>query len=107
MNTNLEAIEIPKEDISHFCARWQITELAFFGSVLRDDFRADSDLDILVTFADIAHWGLLEHLQMEQELAAIMGKEVDLISKRAIESSDNWLRRQEILQSAQVFFVDH
>ena len=99
------AIKIPEEEIGRFCQRWHITELAFFGSVLRDDFRPGSDLDILVTFADVANWGLLEHLQMEQELAAILGKEVDLISKRAVEHSDNWLRRREILDTAQVFFT--
>ena len=105
MTTYSTVIEVPKEELSRFCQRWHITELAFFGSVLRDDFRSDSDLDVLATFADTAHWGLLEHLQMQQELADILGKEVDLISKRAVEQSDNWLRRQEILDAAQVFFA--
>lgn len=98
-------IEIPEEELGHFCLQWQIIELAFFGSVLRDDFRSNSDLDVLVTFAATAQWGLLEHLQMQQELTTIFGKEVDLISRRAIEQSDNWLRREEILNAAQVFFV--
>jgi predicted nucleotidyltransferase len=98
-------IEIPEEELGRFCQKWQILELAFFGSVLRDDFRSDSDLDVLVTFANTAHWSLLEHLQMQQELTTIFGKEVDLISKRAIEQSDNWLRREEILNAAQVFFA--
>jgi predicted nucleotidyltransferase len=80
-------------------------ELSFFVSVLGDDVRSDSDLDVLVTFANTAHWSLLEHLQMQQELTTIFGKEVDLISKRAIEQSDNWLRREEILNAAQVFFA--
>ena len=62
-------------------------------------------MDILVTFDDTAHWGLWNHLQMQQELSTILGKEVDLISKRAVEQSDNWLRRQEILGTAQVFYA--
>ena len=99
------AIEIPEEKIGRFCQRWHISELAFFGSVIRNDFRSGGDLDILVTFADVANWGLLEHLQMQQELAAILVREVDLISKRAVEQSDNWLRRQEILDTAKVFFT--
>jgi uncharacterized protein len=99
------AIALPQQAIREFCQRWKITELALFGSVLRNDFRPDSDIDILVTFAPTANWGLLEHTQMQQELEAMLGRAVDLISKRAIERSSNWIRRQEILSTAQTIYA--
>ena len=74
---------------------WRIIEFAFFGSVLRDDFDAASDLDILVAFAPNADWSLLDHVQMEQELEALLGRKVDLLSRRSVERSHNWLRRRE------------
>ena len=101
---NNPGIRIPADEIAKFCQRWKISELALFGSVLRDDFGPDSDLDILVTFAEEADWGLFDHVQMEQELEASFGRGVDLISKRAVEHSVNWVRRQEILDAARVLF---
>lgn len=98
-------IHIPKTQIADFCRRWQINEFALFGSALRDDFSPESDLDTLVTFAPGADWGLLDHLRMEQELANLVGRKVDLFSKRAVASSHNLVRRQEILRTAQVVYV--
>jgi len=98
-------IKLPKDKIKDFCRRWQIAEFALFGSVLRDDFGPDSDLDILVTFAPEADWSLLDHVRMEQELEALLGREIDLVSRRAIERSSNWIRRQAILGTAQPFYV--
>ena len=93
--------------LAQFCARWRICELALFGSILRDDFRADSDVDLLVTFADDAPWSLLDQVQMQQELQLLFSRPVDLISRRALEASPNWLRRDAILQSARVLFSEH
>jgi len=98
-------IDLPKEQIADFCRRWQITELALFGSVLRGDFDPDSDLDVLVTFASGADWSLLDHLRMEQELTELLGRKIDLLSKRAVEQSHNWIRRREILTTSQVIYV--
>lgn len=95
---------IPMNEIAKFCQRWQIGELALFGSASRDDFGPDSDLDILVTFAADAEWGLFDHVQMQQELQTLLHLSVDLISKRALERSQNWLRRQEIIDTAQTLF---
>lgn len=97
---------LPMSEIAHFCQRWQIQELALFGSVLRDDFNPNSDVDILVTFTSDADWGLLDHAKMQQELQALLHRNVDLITKRAIESSPNWLRRNEILKTAQILFPE-
>jgi predicted nucleotidyltransferase len=96
------AFPLPAEAITQFCRRWKIRELALFGSVLRTDFRPDSDVDVLVTFANDAHWGILAHVQMQQELATILQRPIDLISKRALEQSPNWMRRNAILKTAQV-----
>jgi uncharacterized protein len=98
-------IEIPKDQITDFCRRWKITELALFGSVLRDDFRPDSDVDVLVTFAPDARWSLFDHVDMEDELRRILGRPVDLVNRRGIERSRNPLRRRAILESAQVVHV--
>ena len=98
-------IDIPKKQIAEFCRRWNIAEFALFGSVLRDDFDLDSDLDILVTFAPEADWSLLDHLRMERELSDILGKKIELLSKRAVEQSHNVIRRREILNTAEVIYV--
>ena len=95
---------IPMDKIVEFCHRWRIRELALFGSALRKDFRPDSDLDILATFADDADWGLFDHVQMQQELQTLLQRRVDLVSRRALERSQNWLLRQEILDTAQMLF---
>lgn len=98
-------IDISKEAIAHFCQYWHITEFALFGSVLRDDFHLDSDIDVLVTFAPDVKRGLSETLQMKEELQDIFGRKVDFIVKAAIERSENWLRRKNILESAQVIYA--
>jgi predicted nucleotidyltransferase len=101
----LKNLELPMERIRAFCDRWQIIEFALFGSVLRDDFRPNSDIDVLVTFAPEAKRGLSETLQMKDELQTIFGRKVDFIVKAAIERSENWLRRKNILESAQVIYA--
>ena len=98
-------IDIPQEKIIGFCRRWKITEFALFGSVLRDDFGPESDIDVLVTFATEARWSLLDHVEMQDELKAIFGRNVDLISRRGIERSRNPIRRKEILNSVEIIYA--
>ena len=97
-------IKLPGKKIADFCRRWRITELALFGSALREDFTPESDLDILVTFDPEANWGLLDHVRMEQELADLLGREIDLLTKRSVERSHNPIRRQHILDTAEVIY---
>ncbi len=97
---------LPMTEIAKFCRRWKIQELALFGSVLRDDFNPDSDVDVLDTFMSDGDWGLLDHAKMQQELQALLHRNVDLITKRGVEGSLNWLRRNEILKTAQVLFSE-
>jgi predicted nucleotidyltransferase len=98
-------IEIPKEKIVEFCKKWKIREFAFFGSVLRDDFQPDSDIDVLVTFDEDAHHSLFDLVDMQDELKVIFGREVDLVSKRGIESSRNYIRKNAILSSAEAIYA--
>jgi hypothetical protein len=99
------AFDIPSDKIADYCRRWKITEFALFGSALRDDFHRKSDIDVLVTFERDAHWALFDMVDMQEELKDIFGRDVDLVSRRGIESSQNYLRRKEILSSAKVIHV--
>ncbi len=101
----VKATPITKEVLAKFCRRWKVAELAVFGSILGDDFSPDSDVDLLVTFTPDADWGLFDHVKMEQELKALLKRNVDLVSRRAIERSQNWIRRKSILNSAQVVYA--
>jgi len=98
-------IEIPEQQIAAFCRKWKITELALFGSVLGEDFRPESDVDVLVTFAPNPGWSIFDHLHMEEDLEAVFGRKVDLVSRQAIEESHNPIRRKVILESAKVIYV--
>ncbi|MDX2212226.1 MAG: nucleotidyltransferase family protein [Oculatellaceae cyanobacterium bins.114] len=97
-------IEIPYEKIAHFCQHWQVTEFALFGSVLREDFRPDSDIDVMVQFDTNAYPTFFDLSNMEDELKTIFQRDVDLVTRKGIESSRNYLRRQAILSSAQVIY---
>lgn len=99
------AIELPMEKIAEFCHKWQVTELALFGSVLRDDFRPDSDIDVMVQFHPDAHPTFSTLDQMETELKTIFHRDVDLVTRQGIETSRNYLRRHEILSSTQVIYA--
>ena len=95
-------IDIPREAIRDFCKRWRITELSLFGSVLRDDFRSDSDIDVLVSFDESTEWTLFDLVKMQDELAEIFGRKVDLVSRRGLEASRNHLRKNTIIDSTEV-----
>lgn len=98
-------IPIDRESLSRFCRRWGIVELALFGSVLRDDFGPGSDVDVLVTFGPGSGVTLFDMATMREELRAIFGREVHLVSRGAIEASRNPIRRRAILSSAEVLDV--
>jgi predicted nucleotidyltransferase len=98
-------IKLSVEAIAQFCQKWQVTEFALFGSVLRDDFRSDSDIDVMVQFHPEAHPTFRTLDQMEAELKTLFHREVDLITRQGVETSRNYLRRHEILSSAQVVYA--
>ena len=100
-----DRLSITPAQLAEFCQRWHIAELSLFGSVLRDDFKPESDIDLLVSYQPTAKRGLFEKLQMRDELEALFHRRVDLVSKPAIEQSHNWLRRKNILSTAEVLYV--
>jgi len=92
-------IPIDRERVAEFCARWKILEFSLFGSVLREDFRPDSDVDVLVTFDPDARWGLFDLVDMQEELKALFGRDVDLVETEGLR---NPFRRRAILRSKEV-----
>jgi len=95
-------IDIPMDKIKDFCQRWKIVEFSLFGSVLRDDFRPDSDVDVLVTFAEGSTRSLLDHVRMVEELKEMFSRDVDLAQERLLE---NPFRRRSILESKEVVYA--
>ena len=77
-------------------------ELAVFGSILRNDFGPASDVDFLVTWASDARRGIVDRLAAREELSQLVGRRVDLVDRQTIERSRNWIRRQDIISSAEV-----
>jgi hypothetical protein len=102
---NPPTFQIPHAPIEAFCRRWKIRELSLFGSALSVDFNSGSDVDILVAFEAGESWTLLDFVRMQDELTAILGREVDLVDRVAIEESANEIRRRAILDSAQVIYA--
>ena len=98
-------IAIPVDGIATFCERWQVRELALFGSVLRDDFGPDSDVDVLVRFESEHTPGLFGIVRMERELSELFGRQVYLVTRGAVENSRNYIRRKAILDSARVVYA--
>jgi len=95
-------IDIPKDKIDSFCRKWKIREFSLFGSVLRNDFRSDSDIDILVEFEPNHGWSMYEVVDMEDELKALFGRDVDLVMKGGLK---NPFRRREILRTREVLYA--
>jgi uncharacterized protein len=96
---------LPTDALRVFCQRWGIRELALFGSVLRDDFDAASDVDVLVQFDDAVRRSLFDLVTMTDELEVLFGRRVDLLTRKGVEESPNYIRRKAILDSAQVIYA--
>ena len=98
----LASIEVPIDRIATFCRKWGIAELSVFGSVLRDDFGPDSDIDVLVSFTPGSRMTFEGYLDMRDELSSIFGRQIDLVEKRLI---TNPFRRHEILTTKRVLYA--
>jgi predicted nucleotidyltransferase len=98
-------IPIDRERIAAFCQKWTIEELSLFGSVLTDDFHPQSDVDVMVEFAADARWGMWDLYDMEEDLKAICGRKVDLMTRRSIAKSENYLMRNSILSGARTLYA--
>jgi predicted nucleotidyltransferase len=100
-----ERIELPREKIEDFCRKWKVREFALFGSVLQESFCPDSDIDVLVDFEPGLSRSLFDLVNMTDELKEIFGRDVDLLTRPAVEKSRNYIRRKAILSSMEVVYV--
>lgn len=92
---------LSRERLAEVCQQWQVRELALFGSILRADFRPQSDVDLLIRFHEGSHWSMLDLMQLKEDLQDIFGRPVDLVEADAIR---NPFRRRAILNSKQVIY---
>jgi hypothetical protein len=104
IETLYHRLGITPTQLAEFCQKVQITELALFGSILREDFRPDSDIDILVTFTPDCTINLLDFVGLEHKLEDWLHRDVDLVEKETVEQDRNWIRRKEILSNHQVIY---
>jgi uncharacterized protein len=98
--------ELPVEEIAEVCRRFDVRELAVFGSVLREDFQAGSDVDFLVVFEsrDLGPW--MEKLgRFEEDLSQALGRKADVVLKSSVQSAWNYIRREEILRTARTIYA--
>ena len=98
-------ITIDRAQIEDFCQRWHITDFALFGSVLRDDFGPNSDVDVLVCFAPGTEYSIFDLTVMQDELSEMLGRSVDLVEWESVERSENYIRRGNILGSLEHVYV--
>lgn len=105
MDTIHPNTHVTNEQIAAYCAKHQITQMELFGSILRDDFDDQSDVDVLVVFSPDAQVSLFSLVRMEDELAELFGRKVDLVERKAIEESPNWIRRRSILASPKLIYA--
>jgi len=90
-------LPIPEKVIRAFCRKWSLHSFRFYGSIMRDDFRPDSDIDVIVEYNPDAHHSFHELFEMQDELEHLFGRKVDLADRRSVESSPNYIRRKGIL----------
>jgi hypothetical protein len=95
-------VRFDRQKVAELCRRYGVAELALFGSVLRDDFRAESDVDVLVSFGPEAHPSLLELVELREDLKDLFGRDVDLVERAGLR---NPFRRREILSTAEVVYA--
>ena len=98
-------INISQEKLGEYCRRHHILKLGLFGSVLRDDFGPESDVDVLVEFDAGCSVGLFEMVRLERELSELFGRKVDLVERRSVEKSENYIRRRHVLDSEETVYV--
>ena len=97
-------VDLPLDDLAEYCRQNAIVQMSLFGSALRGDFGANSDVDLLVTFASHAGWGLFDLVRMRHELSDLLGRPVDLVERVVVERSQNPMRQRDILESALVVY---
>ena len=99
-----QRLKLSQEDITNICEEWNIRKLSLFGSILRDDFNENSDIDLLIQFEPDARQGLLMLAKLKHHLEDMTQRSVDVVVQESVENSENWIRKQEILNTAQVIY---
>ena len=99
---NYNGLDISEDRLAASCQKWKVKELALFGSVLREDFGPESDIDVLVTFQPDAPWSLWDLMEMKEELEVLFGRAIDLVEKEALRNP--W-RKREILNTYKVVYA--
>jgi predicted nucleotidyltransferase len=102
---NVGTLQVADETLRDFCRRWGVAEFAVFGSVLRDDFRTDSDVDVLVTWEAGVKRTYFDLLDMKDELGALFGRDIDIAQRHVVEADRNPYRRKGILESARTLYA--
>ena len=97
--------EVSNRELAELCRKWRINRLALVGSALSVQFRPDSDIDLLAEFEPGEQWSLMDLVRAEAEFAGLFGRHVDLVDKGSLQRSSNWIRRDAILQSAEVIYA--
>ena len=97
--------QFPIDQIEAFCRKYGVEEFSLFGSVLREDFRPDSDLDFVASYVPDAHWSLLDRVHMKHELEDMLGRDVDLLNRRALEHGRQNGRAAAILAQTQLLYA--
>jgi predicted nucleotidyltransferase len=95
-------IAVDREQVEAFCRKWKVKEFSIFGSAIRNDFRPDSDVDVMVVFEEGEHWDLFDLVYMRDELKEIFGREVDMVEKRTLR---NPFRKHHILNHREVIYA--
>jgi uncharacterized protein len=101
-----QGLEIPEKELAALCRRWKIRSLSLFGSILREDFRPESDIDLLVSFVPEARLSLSDWVALEDELSSLLGRKVDVVDREQVAESPNYIRRRHILESAVPVYVE-
>jgi predicted nucleotidyltransferase len=105
METIHPHVHVTRKQIEQFCRKWKIVRLELFGSVLREDFRPDSDIDVLVTFEDGVRYRIADLMNMDEDAKSLFSRDVDLVERRLVEQNPNWVRRNRILRTAQQVYA--
>lgn len=102
----IPAFDISAQRLNEFCRKWQITDLWLFGSVLRNDFGPASDVDVLVSFAPDAPWSAWDLMRTRHELAELIGRDVDLLTRSSVERHHNPYLKEDILRDARRIYAE-
>lgn len=100
----VENKDISPDDISRICRKWKIRRMELFGSAHTGQLHPDSDIDLLVEFEPDEQWSLMDMARAEEEFSSLFGRPVDLVDRKNLEKSANWIRREAILESTEVVY---